>query len=257
MLYTGKKLRTQTGLFFYPELYGYYIMTTKDELTLNKKKILLAYLKTFVSENKNNLFRKIINYRTKYITIVLEDIYQPHNASAVLRSCDCFGIQDVHIIENTNKYTVNPDVALGSSKWLNLFKYNKDKHNTSACLNNLKEQGYLLVATTPDLSAPKMQDLKLDAKIALLFGTELNGLSEIALKQADESLCIPMYGFTESLNISVSAALLIFYLTEKIRNQNIDWQLCEEEVVDVQLAWVRSVIKDCYLIEKKFLGTLS
>src|SRR5688572_25411329 len=112
-------------------------------------KELIAYLSGFVSENRKKKFEEVIRFRTRHITIALEDIYQPHNASAVLRSCDCFGIQDVHIIENRNAYTVNPDVALGSSKWLNLYKYNQQEENTLSCIRSLKDKGYRLVATTP------------------------------------------------------------------------------------------------------------
>ena len=94
-------------------------------LTYKEKEALLEHLQTFITANKNQKFDEFIQHRTRYITVVLEDIFQPHNASAVLRTCDCFGIQDIHIIENQNKYTLNPDVALGSSKWINLYKYNK------------------------------------------------------------------------------------------------------------------------------------
>ncbi len=227
-------------------------MSPPEDISFEKKLELLKYLKSFVSENKNKLFSKIILDRTRHITIVLEDIYQPHNASAVLRSCDCFGIQDVHIIENKNEYNVNPDVALGSTKWLTLHKYNSKNNNTLDCLAELKENGYRVVATTPHGNAQNLEELPLDNKIALVFGTELGGLSDLALNSADEFLRIPMHGFTESLNISVSAALTMYHLTDKMRKQNINWQLTDTEVVDVQIDWARSVIKDPHLIEKDF-----
>lgn len=229
-------------------------MNHPERLSIKQKTGLLAYLKNFISDNKNELFSKIIKNRTKFITIVLEDIFQPHNASAVLRSCDCFGIQDVHIIENKNVYNVNPDVALGASKWLTVVKYNSSDNNTAGCLNTLKEQGYRIVATTPHESGKKLQDFDLSNKIALLFGTELEGLSDIALEKADEYLYIPMHGFTESLNISVSAALAMFYLTDKMRDSNVDWQLSESEEFDIQINWARSVIKECHKIEKEFFA---
>ena len=221
------------------------------------KQALLEHLSQFISENKNSLFQKIIENRTRYLTVVLEDIYQPHNASAVLRSCDCFGIQDVHIIENQNIYEVNPDVALGSSKWLNLIKYTEAANNTPSAIRALKEKGYRIVATTPHKDDVNLQALDLSKEpVALLFGTEMRGLTDDALAMADEYMKIPMYGFTESFNISVSAALCLFYLSEKLRNSDILWQLTEEEKLDVQLDWTRQVLKMSDLVEKKFLEGL-
>ncbi len=210
---------------------------------MNKKK-LLENLSEFVTEHKLELFEKNINYRTKYITVVLEDIFQSHNASAVLRTSDCFGIQDVHIIENKNKYIINPQVALGSSKWLNLIKYNKKENNSLDTVRALKNQGYRIVATTP---APNIGvdlenfDLK-KGKIALFFGTELEGLSAKILNNADEFLKIHLYGFTESFNISVSAAIILHYLTLKLRNSDINWKLTDEEMIDVKIEWLKSSI---------------
>lgn len=212
----------------------------------------LNYLLEFVSENKNRKFEEVIRYRTRYLTIVLEDIFQPHNASAVLRSCDCFGIQDVHIIENDNTYNVNPDVALGSSKWLNIIKYNSFDNNTRDCLLQLKSKGYRIVATSPQEKGYLINELPLDQKTALLFGTEMRGLSPIAMEMSDAYVKIPMYGFTESFNISVSAALSLYHLSEKMRGLPIPWQLSQEEVTEVKLLWARHTIKNSELLEKRF-----
>jgi len=222
------------------------------KLSKSTKEELLAYLLGFITENKRNKFEKIIKYRTRYLSVVLEDIYQPHNASAVLRTCDCFGIQDVHIIENKNKYDVNPDVALGSSKWLTMIKHNENEENTIETFNKLKNQGYKIVATSPHKDQFMLDELPLDQKTALVFGTELNGLSDVALENSDYFVKIPMYGFTESFNISVSAALSLHYLTEKLRKSEINWQLPEDEILDIKLDWVRNVIKHSDLIEKDF-----
>jgi tRNA (guanosine-2'-O-)-methyltransferase len=225
------------------------IIPETDLQTRNK---LLNFLLTFISENKVKKFEEKIQYRSRHLTIVLEDIFQPHNASAVLRSCDCFGIQDVHIIENMNKYEVNPDVALGSAKWLSLIKYNKEINNTSACLSLLKKQGYTIVATSPHKDDFTPESLPLDQKTALVFGTELEGLTDNAKKIADAYVRIPMYGFTESLNISVSAALLLFTLSERLRKSDFNWQLSEEEKTDTMLQWARNVVKRSDAIEREF-----
>ena len=218
------------------------------------KKELIKYLSKFSTEHRVELFDKIIDYRTNYITVVLEDIFQPHNASAVLRSCDCFGLQDVHIIENRNQYKVNPDVALGSSKWLNLNKYNNTKENTLEAISVLKNKGYRIVATTPHSNDVDLENFDLNkGKFALFFGTELTGLSEIMLKNADEFLKIPMFGFTESFNISVSAAIILHHLTYKLRNSNIDWKLTPEEKDDLKIQWLKQSIKKADAIEKEFI----
>ncbi|RLD47993.1 MAG: TrmH family RNA methyltransferase [Bacteroidetes bacterium] len=215
---------------------------------------LINYLKDFVTEERYNLFLDKIQFRTDYITVVLEDIYQPHNASAVLRTCDCFGIQDVHIIENRNKYKVNPDVALGSFKWLDLIKHNSQDKNTLQTIKDLKKQGYRIVATTPHTNDVLLDDFDLTkGKAALFFGTELQGLSQEMMDNADEFLRIPMYGFTESFNISVSAALVLHNLSERLRKSNINLQLSEDKKNAVLLNWLRNTIKKSENIENQFL----
>jgi tRNA (guanosine-2'-O-)-methyltransferase len=219
-----------------------------------KKTDLLNHLLEFISENKKMKFDQVIQFRTRYLTIVLEDIFQPHNASAVLRSCDCFGIQDVHIIENSNKYQINPKVALGSSQWLNLFRYNSAEHNTRACLQHLKNTGYSIVAASPHEQGYTIDNLPLDQKTAIIFGTEMQGLTNEALVMSDDFVKISMYGFTESFNISVSVALCLYRLSEKLRSSEISWQLNPEDAIDVKLRWAKQVVKNAELIEKRFFG---
>ncbi len=217
-------------------------------------KKLIKHLSNFVTENRFSLFNKIVQDRTRYMTLVLENIFQAHNASAVLRSCDCFGVQDVHIIENENKYTLNPDVALGSSNWLNIQRYNATENNSLAAINTLKEKGYRIIATTPhtnDISLEKFDISK--GKFALMFGSELPGLSKIALDNADEFLKIPMYGFTESFNISVSAAVILHHLSLKLRQSEIDFTLSQKEKDEIILNWLKQSIKKSDLIIDEFL----
>jgi tRNA (guanosine-2'-O-)-methyltransferase len=217
-----------------------------------EKKELLHYLTGFVSENKKQLFDKVIQNRTRYLTVVIEDLFQPHNISAVLRTCDCFGIQDVHIIENRNRFEVNPDIALGSSKWLTIHRYNSGKEAVLNAINQLKNSGYRIVAATPDINNRTLTEFFPDSKTALLFGTELQGLSQPALTNADELIRIPMFGFTESFNISVSVAIILHALTEKLRASAISWQLGDDEITDIKLDWVKNVVKRVDLFEQRF-----
>jgi tRNA (guanosine-2'-O-)-methyltransferase len=224
-----------------------YISDTKN------KQALLNYLLKFITDKRNTLFDKVLSNRTRHITVVLEDIYQSQNASAVLRSCDITGIQDVHIIENNYEYAVNPDVALGSFKWLNLIKYSEHNTNTIAAFNKLRSEGYRIVATTPHKNDQTLEDIPLDKKVALVFGTELTGLSETAIENADEFLSIPMFGFTESFNISVSAALILYNLTNKLRNSAIEWHLTEEEKLEIKIEWAKRTIDRSDVIVRHFL----
>jgi tRNA (guanosine-2'-O-)-methyltransferase len=220
------------------------------------KEKLLTYLLSFVSDNKNELFEKIIEERTKYMTVVLEDIFQSQNASAVLRSCDVFGIQDIHVIENENQYNVNPRVVHGASKWITLNKYNEKENNTLDCINKLKAEGYKIYGTTPHTNDCLIQDIPLDNKFALVFGTEQDGLSDIAMENVDGFVKIPMYGFTESLNISVSAAISLYELSKRLKSSKINWHLTAEEKTDQLLIWAKKTIKSGEEIEKEYLDNL-
>lgn len=221
--------------------------------SMGLNKDFIDYLSQFISETRRAKFDTVLNYRTRHITVVLEDLYQPHNASAVLRSCDIFGVQDIHIIENKNAYTVNKDIALGAPKWLNLHKYRKEENNSLDCIKKLKEQGYRIVATTPHEKDCNLEDLSVDKPLALFFGTELTGISETVREYADEYVKIPMYGFTESFNISVSAALCLHSLKEKLHKSSIDWHLNDIEKDELLLQWLKNSIPKVELIEKDYL----
>ncbi len=221
------------------------------ELSIQQKQELLDKLLEMISDHKNDLFKSIIENRSRHLTVVMEDIFQSQNASAVLRSADCFGVQDVHIIENRNEYTLNPLVALGSSKWITMHKYSEFPNNTEAAFKHLRSQGYQIVATTPHLNDIELNDLDISKKTALVFGTEMEGLSDYAIENADIHMKIPMYGFTESFNISVSAALCMHHLSEKMRKIDLDWKLSDIEKMDVLLNWARSVVKSAPEIEKQ------
>ncbi len=217
------------------------------------KKGLFNLFRGLKLEKRNELMDRVLSDRTRYATVVLENIYQPHNASAVLRSCDCFGVQDVHIIENSYQYELNPHVSLGAAQWLNLHRYGDLENNTADCIHSLKKAGYRIVATTPESNAVSIHDFDVTkGKFALLFGTEKFGLTPEAFDMADEYIRIPMYGFTESFNISVSVSLCLFHFTEKIRTEKVDWQLTENEQIDIYLQWYRNTVTNSEMIERKY-----
>lgn len=215
-------------------------------------KELADYLSTFLTDERKAKMERILKERTRYLTLVLEDIFQPHNASAVLRTADALGIQDVHIVEKNNTYKVNPDVALGSAQWLSLKTW-RGEQGLGDCYRSLKARGYRVVATTPHTRARSLDELALeDGKIALVFGTELTGLSPEALQEADEYVYIPMHGFVESFNISVTAALCMHHLGHKLRSGSLDWRLSAGDYDEIWLSWLRASIKSAPALERRF-----
>lgn len=213
---------------------------------MNKNQFIksIAFLEGFITDKRKELIQDNVANRTRYVTIVLENIFQPQNASAVMRSCDCFGVQDLHVIENSNEYNLNPDVVMGSSKWVDLHRYNEKQHNTLDAIHKLKADGYRIVATTPHTNDVLLPDFDLSkGKAAFVFGTELTGVSDVVLENADEFVKIPMYGFTESFNISVSAALVLNHLANDLRRKNINWELTELERLELQLEWLKKSVR--------------
>lgn len=216
---------------------------------------LIQYLSNHVTEQRLAQFNKVLSHRTRYITVALEDIYQSQNASAVLRTMDCFGVQDVHVIENYNQYQINPDVTLGSSKWITINRYNQKEHNTETAIKRLKEKNYRIVATTPHINQTKLENFDIyKGKVAIVLGAEKRGISEAVMNNADEFLKIPMYGFTESYNISVSAAISLYHISTQLKNSNIHWQLTKEEKDELLLEWLKKSIKKSDLIVNDFLS---
>lgn len=209
---------------------------------------LLDYLDTYLTDNRRQRFDTVLAKRTRHFTVATEDVYQLHNTSAVIRSCDVFGIQDIHVIEEINSKRIDREIAMGAQKWVDLHRYNSVKTS----LRSLKSQGYQIVATTPHTNDCELQDFDISKPSCFFFGRETEGLSQEVLDQADCFLKIPMSGFTESLNISVSAAIILQHVTNKLRQSEIDWQLSLEEQQEKRLDWIKKTIKSHEDIVKRF-----
>lgn len=219
-------------------------MTEQDQIQI---------LKPFVTANKKQLVEEVLLQRTRFMSVVLEDIYKPHNASAVMRTCDCLGVQDLHIIENVKEYHVNPYVVRGASQWLT-FKHYKDKeNNTKDCLHALKNSGYQIVATSVGSDVIPLDDFELTRKSAFVFGNEHSGVSVEVLEEADVRLKVPMYGFTESYNLSVSAAIILNQARRQIADSLINWQLSEVDKTELRLAWYKEIVKNAEVILRNAL----
>ena len=208
----------------------------------------LEFLENILTENRKERFLNVLKNRTRHFTVAVEDVFQMHNTSAVMRSCEIFGIQELNIIEQRFGKRIDKEIAMGAQKWVDINAFD----SITGCLDNLQSRGYQIIATTPHEDDCLLEDFDISKPCALFFGTERDGLSEEILKRADGSLKIPMVGFTESLNISVSAAIIIQNLTERLRKSNIQWQLSENELIEKRLQWAKNSIKDIKRIEARY-----
>jgi tRNA (guanosine-2'-O-)-methyltransferase len=203
---------------------------------------LYKVLSEHLTPRKRELFDSIASLRTRHLTLVLEDVYQAHNSSAVLRSMESWGIQDIYAIENTNPFHMHRRIAKGAFDWLTIHQFHEHKNNTLACIQDLKSKGYKVVATALHENAIPLEELDITQKTAIVMGTELSGVSSTILEQADENIVIPMHGFTESLNVSVAASVIMQHLSNKLRKSNIPWQLSQEEQLELKIEWAKQSI---------------
>jgi tRNA (guanosine-2'-O-)-methyltransferase len=220
---------------------------------MNQSKIdidYLKYLEGFLTENRKERFANVLKYRTNHFTIAIEDVYQLHNTSAVLRSCEVFGIQQLNVVEEKFGKKIDSEIAMGAQKWVDVNRFDTIK----SCVHSLKEKGYQIIATTPHDDSCMLHEFDISKPSAIFFGTERDGLSDEVMENADGFLKIPMVGFTESLNISVSAAIIIQDITNRLRQSNIHWQLTEEELLQLRLKWAKNSIKDIKRIEERYFS---
>ncbi len=214
---------------------------------------LTTYLSKFVTDHKKQVIEAVLANRTRHITVVLENIYHPHNASAVLRTCEALGIQDIHIIEAKNQYKINQHIVRGSSKWVTLHQYSESTDKVKDCFGRLKKSGYRVIGTIPDPKLKTVSDMDTTQKYALVFGTEESGLSDDARTAVDDTIQIPLYGFTKSLNISVAAGIILNDLVSRLRQSGTTWCLNETEKEELRLCWFKNLVKNADIHEKEFL----
>ncbi|MFN3996330.1 TrmH family RNA methyltransferase [Algoriphagus sp.] len=216
---------------------------------------LREYLGQFITGHKKAAIEKALSKRTRHLTVVLEDIFKPHNASAVIRTCDCFGLQDIHIIEKTDQYKVNPFVTRGASQWVDLHKYYSHGTNSvDTCFASLREKGYKIYGTSPAPTSISIYDLQPTEKLALVFGNEHEGISKEVKRKSDGLVYIPMLGFTDSFNISVAASIFLYDLVEKAERLNLpNFYLSESEKNLLRMKWYRAIVKNSDIHEKVFL----
>lgn len=201
----------------------------------------IDYLREFMREERYETLCQTLAMRTKYMTLMAENTFHPHNASALVRHCEAFGVQTMHTVESYYKFDLSENIMRGTHKWVDI-----RSHNTTAeALATLREEGYRIVATTPhrESCTPESFDVT-KGKFVLVFGTEHTGISDEVIAQADEFLKIPMCGMVESLNVSASAAILVYMLSERMRHEVEDWHLTDEEYHEILYRWSRESVRD-------------
>ena len=201
----------------------------------------LEYMTQFITEERREVLRRTVSKRTHYMRILTENMFHPQNASAIMRHCEAFGIQQIHTVEDRCKFDPSVNIVRGTQKWVDV----EHHENTREALAALKAEGYRIVATTPHRcsATPESFDVT-KGKFALVFGTEHAGISDEVIEAADDFLMIPMCGMVESLNVSASAAILIYMLSERIRQSVEGWQLSDAEQLKLLTRWTITSVRD-------------
>lgn len=227
----------------------------KNGVGMNQQ--LIAYLSQFITPARAERIDAVLKNRTNYIVPVLEDLFQPHNINAAIRSTECLGVQEVHIIEQQNRYSVNTGVSKGASNWITVKRYGREGYNnTQECFERLRSRGYRIYVTSPHVESLSLAQVPLDAKSALVFGAEEKGVSLYAQEHADGFIRLPMYGFTESFNVSVCVALCLNELINRLRASTIRWQLPEEDQLEIKLSWLRMLVRGSEGLEREHLAKI-
>lgn len=200
--------------------------------------VLLEALKAHLTPERLERIESVASQRTRKITLILEDVRQEHNTGALLRTADILGVQDVHLVSQNYEARLAQAIAKGSTNWVNLIRHqDRESDNLENCLSQIKAQGYQLLVADPDGDVALPELHYTGQPMAVLMGSEWEGVSEQAKAAADVKVGIPQYGFTQSFNVSVAAALILQQLTNSMRQSDYDWKLSEEERIDLELEW--------------------
>ncbi len=209
-------------------------------------------LRNLITPHKRDLIQQVLEKRSDYITFAFEQFYHEHNIHAAMRSIEGFGFQTVHIIDNSKKNEIDLTITKGADYWLTVHRYAYDQaspvRNTQDCFAALKQAGYLVVGAAPE-SGVAISDLPIDQKIALVFGNERIGLSAYAREQLDATVTIPMYGFTESFNVSAAVTVAAYEMRKKLEESGIDAGLTQEHKDALEMEWLMRLVRGSEYIE--------
>lgn len=223
-------------------------------MNTEKKQAYLHYLKKFVTKERQEKIKEVLALRTRHVAVALEDVCHSQNVAAIMRTCEAMGLQDMYAIELDKTIDIKTNVARGSIQWMNLHRYQPHRYESpiSSCIQDLKKAGYTVVATSPH-AKKTLSELPIDKKLVFMFGTENTGLSKQALEAADESIRLPQYGFVESFNVAVSAALCVYDVVTRLRASDIQWCMTPEELFEAEITWMEQSLERPQLMKAAFL----
>lgn len=197
-----------------------------------------------MEEERKIRFEEVARKRTKGVILVLENLHDPHNLSAIVRSAEAFGIQYIYLSGQFPE-EMNKAISLGSENWVTLFKEPRLK----SVIKHLKNEGYTIAATLPSSSGIDPKDYREKKPVALLLGNEHEGLSKEAVNSADLIFTIPHSGFVKSLNVSVTAAICSYSLLKK--NFLRKFHLTKEEQASLLDIWAHKSVPNADRILKE------
>ena len=209
------------------------------------------YLKQFLTDERLSKIEHFSLESSDFVLPVMEDVYQFRNAAAIVRSVEACGFHHVVALEEENVFNPNLKVTKGAETWVQVEKM----PNNLDSLKEIKSRGYRILAVSPEKNATMLPDYEVKEPIALVFGTELEGVSDEILDFADETLAIPMFGFTKSFNVSVAAAICMYELKQKLMKSGIDYKLSKEKLLELKIRWAKNSIKSSEQILERFLGS--
>ena len=207
------------------------------------------FLKQFLTDERLSKIEHFSKESSDFVLPVMEDVYQFRNAAAIVRSVEACAFHHVVALEEENVFNPNLKVTKGAETWVQVEKM----PNNLDSLKEIKNRGYKILAVSPEKNATMLPDYEIKEPIALVFGPELEGVSDEVLDFADETLAIPMYGFTKSFNVSVAAAICMYELKQKLMKSGIDYKLSEEKLLEMKIRWTVNSIRSGEELLERFL----
>ncbi|MFN8674318.1 MAG: TrmH family RNA methyltransferase [Candidatus Sericytochromatia bacterium] len=215
-----------------------------------------------LTEARKNKIFDVSSNKTEHITVVLDRLKDPKDISAIIRTCECFSINSIHIIENKEKYLVNKKVSRGSFKWIKIIKYNEIRKSEQVdCITYLKEKGYKIVhfleknlsVTNFNIPITSMDDLDLKQKIALVFSDNNNEIENFI--PSDELVFIKKINDNFDFNISLNVSIILHNLVYLLNKQKIAFKLTPEELLDLRLDWLKTELVAYNIYQERFFAS--
>ncbi|QCX53861.1 RNA methyltransferase [Elizabethkingia sp. JS20170427COW] len=202
-------------------------------MDIQQKKELYEYMRGFLTEERLKKIDSYAEESSDFVLPVMENIYQFRNAAAIVRSVEACGFHKIIALEEENEFNPNARVSKGADTWMQIERLPKNIES----LQKIRDKGYKILAISPEKDAVSLPDYKIEGPIALVFGTEKAGVSQEVINFADETVIIPMYGFTESFNVSVAAGICMYDLKQRLIKSDLEYKLSEEKKIDLKIRW--------------------